>query len=236
MIPFVRAAVALRRTGDVAIIDIVAPYSPPASKPRLRAPRLMDVVRAKAGGLNKGQFRATSIELADLSHAFLARNGEVLPVDFSRLLNQGDLRFNVQLQSGDLISIPSGLEQEIYVHPFPNVDAGRWQISRGGGNEPLWHPDGSELFYRQGDGGPVLAVTIEADPETPMFRAGPPRLLFDTLSWDSEPTYSISNDGERFLMVSSADIRARQNRDTVVVVVNNWFEELTRLAPPSDRE
>ena len=70
---------------------------------------------AKAGGLNKGQFRATSVELADLTHAFIARQGKVLPVDFSRLLREGDMRFNINLQSGDLINIPSGLSQEVYV-------------------------------------------------------------------------------------------------------------------------
>ena len=75
---------------------------------------LVDAI-AKAGGLNKGQYRASSVELADLTHAFVSREGKVLPVDFVRLLRQGDMRFNVQLQSGDYISIPSGLSKEIYV-------------------------------------------------------------------------------------------------------------------------
>ena len=75
---------------------------------------LVDAI-AKAGGLNKGQYRASSVELADLTHAFVSREGKVLPVDFVRLLRQGDMRFNVQLQSGDYISIPSGLSKEVYV-------------------------------------------------------------------------------------------------------------------------
>ncbi|MDX2478091.1 MAG: polysaccharide biosynthesis/export family protein [Gammaproteobacteria bacterium] len=70
---------------------------------------------AGAGGLNKGQFRATSVELADLTHAFIARNGEVLPVDFVRLIRQGDLRYDISLQSGDYIYIPSGLSKEVYI-------------------------------------------------------------------------------------------------------------------------
>lgn len=75
---------------------------------------LVDAI-AKAGGLNKGQYRASSVELADLTHAFVSREGKVLPVDFIRLLRQGDMRFNIQLQSGDYISIPSGLSKEVYV-------------------------------------------------------------------------------------------------------------------------
>lgn len=70
---------------------------------------------AKAGGLNKGQFRSSSVELADLTNAFIARQGRVLPVDFVRLLRQGDMRFDIPLQPGDYINIPSGLSKEVYI-------------------------------------------------------------------------------------------------------------------------
>ena len=78
---------------------------------------------ARAGGLNKGQFRATSVEVADLTHAFVARNGKPLPVDFVRLLRDGDLRFDVTLQPGDFISIPSGLSKEVYIIGEVNAPA-----------------------------------------------------------------------------------------------------------------
>ena len=70
---------------------------------------------AKAGGLTKGQFRASSVELADLTHAFLARDGQVMPVDFVRLIRHGDMRFDIELQPGDYIHIPSGLSKEVYI-------------------------------------------------------------------------------------------------------------------------
>ena len=38
-------------------------------------------------------------------------------------------------------------QYEVYVRPFPDVDEGRWQISRGGGTSPLWAPNGGELFF-----------------------------------------------------------------------------------------
>lgn len=78
---------------------------------------------AKAGGLKKGQFRASSIELADLSNAFIARQGQLLPVDFTRLLRQGDLRFDIEIQDGDYISIPSGLSKEVYIVGEVNTPA-----------------------------------------------------------------------------------------------------------------
>jgi polysaccharide export outer membrane protein len=70
---------------------------------------------ARAGGLTKGQFHASSVELADLQHSFVSRDNRVLPVDFVALLRRGDLRYDIPLQPGDYIYIPSGLSQEIYV-------------------------------------------------------------------------------------------------------------------------
>ena len=43
-------------------------------------------------------------------------------------------------------SIESG-RPEIHVRPFPNVNAGHWQISNGYGTKPVWSRDGRELFY-----------------------------------------------------------------------------------------
>jgi eukaryotic-like serine/threonine-protein kinase len=36
---------------------------------------------------------------------------------------------------------------EIFVRAFPDLDAGRWQVSTGGGRYPVWSPDGRELFF-----------------------------------------------------------------------------------------
>jgi protein involved in polysaccharide export with SLBB domain len=70
---------------------------------------------ARSGGLKQGNYRASTIEIADLRHAFVARDGHVLPVDFVRLLREGDLRYDIELRPGDHIHIPSGLSQEVYV-------------------------------------------------------------------------------------------------------------------------
>ena len=61
---------------------------------------------------------------------------------------------------------------EVYVRPFPNVDDGRWQISRGGGISPRWGPDGHELFYRSGA---MMAVEVQTEPN---FSPGVPQVLF----------------------------------------------------------
>ena len=52
---------------------------------------------------------------------------------------------------------------EIWVRPFADVNGGRWQVSSGGGSQPLWSPDGRELFYRDLTGA-VMRVAIERGP------------------------------------------------------------------------
>jgi hypothetical protein len=75
-------------------------------------------------------------------------------------------------------------------------------------------------------------ITIDGD----SFSSGQPQsLLVNLRVGEPSPSYLVSNDGERFLYISSPiDVQntgADQNR-TEFVVVENWFEELKRLAPP----
>jgi polysaccharide biosynthesis/export protein len=70
---------------------------------------------ARAGGLFTSRFSGTTEELADLKHSFLVRDGELMPVDFYKLLREGDLSQNIYLRSGDYIYLPSALSQQIYV-------------------------------------------------------------------------------------------------------------------------
>lgn len=70
---------------------------------------------AEAGGLKTGAFKGTTVETADLSHAFIARNDEFLPVDFVQLIRNGDMRFNIPVSPGDYVFIPSGLAKEVYI-------------------------------------------------------------------------------------------------------------------------
>ena len=70
------------------------------------------------------------------------------------------------------ISDESG-RYEIYVQPYPGP-GGKWQISTEGGTEPVWNPNGRELFYRSGD--KMMAVDIATQPG---FAAGKPRMLFE---------------------------------------------------------
>lgn len=70
---------------------------------------------ADAGGTSLREFRKRLEDLADFDKAFLSRNGEYVPVDFKRLIKNGDMSQNVSLQNGDYIYVPSLEYPEVYV-------------------------------------------------------------------------------------------------------------------------
>ena len=92
------------------------------------------------------------------------------------------------------------------MQPYPGPGS-TVQVSQGGGTEPVWNPNGRELFYRcQGfsSQGEMLAVDIATEPH---FAAGNPRMLFEGEYLGSTsrevPNYDVSADGQHFLMVKS---------------------------------
>lgn len=145
---------------------------------------------------------------------FNERNGEISP----------DGRW-MAYQSNE-----SGQDQ-IFVRPFPDVDAGRWQISTAGGTRPLWSRDGRELFYLT-EGGSVMAVAVQL---RPTFSAGSPKTLLEGPYFagggpfgGNDRTYDVSPDGKRFLMIKSSPAFTAAPR---FIVVQNWFEELRQRVP-----
>jgi protein involved in polysaccharide export with SLBB domain len=70
---------------------------------------------ARAGGLQTGLSEARSVELTDLAHSFLVRNGQRLSLDFERLFQRGDLSQNAALEPDDYLYFASANANEIYV-------------------------------------------------------------------------------------------------------------------------
>ena len=116
-------------------------------------------------------------------------------------------------------------ENQVWVCRYPEIDR-KWLVSgEEGGGEPVWSPDGNELFFRNGDN--IMAVPIQSEPS---FRSGRPEFLFEgpyQSSYSFTPglrRYDVSPDG-RFLMVRKEETPAQ------IHVVLNWVEELKRLVP-----
>ncbi len=87
---------------------------------------------------------------------------------------------------------------QIYIQRFPSL-AGRWQVSRNGGDAPRWSRDGRELFYARGD--QVFSVPIQQEPA---FSPGEPHALFRIDrpgSREGREIYDVAPDGKRFIVL-----------------------------------
>jgi len=115
---------------------------------------------------------------------------------------------------------------EVYIRAFPKPDAVK-MVSLEGGNEPVWSPKGNRLFFRRGS--EVWAVEVHQDNE---ISFGRPIRLFDQpafLTGQSVRNWDVYPDGNAFLMVQGEQREPRPA--TEMILVQNWFEELTRLVP-----
>jgi serine/threonine-protein kinase len=115
---------------------------------------------------------------------------------------------------------------EVYVRPFPDAEAGRWQVSLDGGQAPLWAPSGRELFYVDARRN-MVAVSV-AGGESPGL--GDRRVLFilgpDVYLNDPEyyTPFDVAPDDERFLMVRL--VGAADTGRANFMLMENWFEDL----------
>lgn len=70
---------------------------------------------ARAGGTVSGLFDRRYVDLADLDRSVLVRQGRRLPVNFRKLILEGDMSQNVDLAPGDTILIASALANDYFV-------------------------------------------------------------------------------------------------------------------------
>jgi serine/threonine-protein kinase len=122
---------------------------------------------------------------------------------------------------------------EIYVRPFPDFDGGKWQVSRDGGRDPVWGPDGAEIFFRTvgGEIDPGMRVVKVQAQET--FLAGVPEVVFSAdLNFTFRAAYDIAPTGDRFVaMKNPTEGQTTESGATSIAIVENWFSELQRISP-----
>ena len=116
---------------------------------------------------------------------------------------------------------------EIHVRPFPDPEDGRRPISTAGGQDPVWSPDGNELFYWAGTR--LMAAPIHTDSSS--FNRGTPQMLFDGTYYQAPGrTYDVARDG-RFLMVKTSGPTGEDVSPPQITVVLNWHDELLERVP-----
>ena len=117
---------------------------------------------------------------------------------------------------------------EVHVRPFPGP-GGKWQVSTGGGEFPIWSRNRKELFYRTFEGTLMVArYAVEGD----SFRGEKPQQWSPGLvpARGGGLTFDLHPDGLRFAVVKAAEQQAEEKRDHVVFI-ENFFDELRRVAP-----
>jgi Tol biopolymer transport system component len=106
---------------------------------------------------------------------------------------------------------------QVFVRPYPGIDDAK--ILVGEGQQPVWGPEGDEIFLVRD--GSMFGVTWN--------EAGLPgserRMFRHQLGDRPGRTWDIDRKTGRFVMVRQAE------DDLRIVVVQNWFDELERLVP-----
>jgi serine/threonine-protein kinase len=110
-------------------------------------------------------------------------------------------------------------KDEIYVQPFPGP-GGKWMISNSGGEFARWSRDGREIFFRSED--KMMAVSVETQPT---FKAGTPKVLFQTTGFLGQGNYDVAPDGQHFLLIKEKDSPPSSKQ---VNIVSHWTDELAR--------
>jgi serine/threonine-protein kinase len=91
---------------------------------------------------------------------------------------------------------------EVYVRSFPGMGA-RFTVSLEGGTEPMWSPQGGELFYRSGP--MMLVAEVRAGSTFEVLRRTP---LFSDVAYAVDLThqeYDVTPEGGHFVMVRNLD-------------------------------
>jgi polysaccharide biosynthesis/export protein len=73
----------------------------------LRQPTTLLEAISQGGGLFTSAFSGFTEELADLSNSIVVRDGKMLPVNFDKLVREGDASHNIYLRHNDYIYLPS---------------------------------------------------------------------------------------------------------------------------------
>ncbi len=121
---------------------------------------------------------------------------------------------------------------EVYVRAFLTPDAlatgtaavgGQWQVSTEGGSDPVWSPDGQELFYLDPEANMMAApLSVTGD----RVEVGAPAVLFSTRIFGGGDgngngrQYDVAADG-RFLINTLVD----EGSTTPITLILNWNPE-----------
>jgi serine/threonine-protein kinase len=120
---------------------------------------------------------------------------------------------------------------EVYVRPFPNVGARKWQISTEGGAFPVWTRGGKEIVYMDGRGRIMAAAALGDRINEFGFSKPEPLFTFGVgIGRGLDRGFDVSSDGERFLFVVNEGTAVSESA-VELILMQNWAHELKNLVP-----
>ena len=170
------------------------------------------------------------------------RNGDLWLVDLSDpdsaraeayFESEADLQQIVLSPDGTLAAYRSNEagDYEIYIRSFPDAGA-QTRVSEGGGSGPFWSPDGNTLYFARGgpDGSTFFAAHLQRDPVPVVLSTDS---LFTAVSGEPWAGSGLHPEGG-FILVRT--VSSPEPDDTIaeparLILVQNFFEELERMAP-----
>jgi Tol biopolymer transport system component len=159
----------------------------------------------------------------DLAVVEDAGRGAVRPL----VVNPFDTQYPAVSPDGRWLAFVSNQSgaQQVYVRPL-HGEGIEVQVSQDGGTEPVWGPDGGELFY-VGTARAVTELMVASVRTSPAFEVTARTSLFDTgeiVGANPHANYDIAPDGRSFVMV-------QRNPANRIIVLQNVPELVRRLGP-----
>jgi eukaryotic-like serine/threonine-protein kinase len=116
---------------------------------------------------------------------------------------------------------------EVYLRPYPDVDAARWRVSADGGASPVWSASGQELYFnswRPGSEDFMTVARIEPNQANPV--AGLDTLFSFTgyMSNTYRDFYDVAADG-RILAARRAGQSEAQGRQILIQKLDSYLED-----------
>jgi hypothetical protein len=122
---------------------------------------------------------------------------------------------------------------EVYVQPFP-ITGEMHRISPAGGHQPIWSPDGNQLFYatdEMGGTSQIMSVDVQTQPRF-VARKPAPLPVKGIVTNGAAGGFDITHDGKYFIVLmprSTGSGKAPAEQEINITL--NWFDELKQRVP-----